>query len=87
MMHQFEMKERNRRIAYGEPIPTVRMFINSNTPFDLRRYNRAKANEIAVVFVKNDGSASSPSFHDILIVPRYDAIHDFHNDDGKRDHP
>ncbi|XP_074603972.1 uncharacterized protein LOC141857378 [Brevipalpus obovatus] len=70
MMHEVEREEMNRCAINGLPISRIRMYINCDHSLDQRRFNPARANEIAAVFVSTDGSAPPISLNDILIVPR-----------------
>lgn len=68
MLREIEERERLQAIANRQLIPVVNMVIRRDRQSDQRRYNLPNSNEIAMVFVNEDGEP--PFARDIRIYPR-----------------
>ena len=68
LMREVEMRESERARQTGEEIPVVSMALRRDRQSDQRRYNSPTSNEVAMVFVNEDGEP--PFERDIRIYPR-----------------
>lgn len=68
MLREIEERERLKSIVNKQAIPVVNMVIRRDRQSDQRRYNLPNSNEIAMVFVDEDGEP--PFERDIRIYPR-----------------
>lgn len=68
MMSEVEHEEERAAIAQGRSIAPVRMIFDTTLERDPRRYNTPQANEVAVVYVGEDGDV--PATRSIAIHPR-----------------
>nr|XP_029713639.1 uncharacterized protein LOC115257822 [Aedes albopictus] len=68
MMRQKMIAEEQRAVTSGHEIPVVNMVLKIDRQQDQRRYNAATADEVAMIFVNEDGE---PAFNrDIRIYPK-----------------
>ena len=68
LMHEIESREAQNAAQLGLTIPTVSMAFYRDRQSDQRRYNAPTSNEIAMVFVNEDGEP--PFERDIHIYPK-----------------
>jgi hypothetical protein len=67
-MREIEIEQQNLAVLNGTTIPSIRMFIKRDFNDDPRRYNLPNCNEIAVVFVGENGEP--PIDRDFIVYPR-----------------
>ncbi|XP_021953572.1 uncharacterized protein LOC110850450 [Folsomia candida] len=68
MMREIEAEESRQAIQRGDDIPVVIMAFRRDRRLDQRVYNEPRSNEVAMVFVNDDGEP--PFERDIRIYPR-----------------
>nr|XP_019555677.2 uncharacterized protein LOC109424939 [Aedes albopictus] len=68
MMRQKMIAEEQRAVTSGHEIPVVNMVLKIDRQQDQRRYNAATADEVAMIFVNEDGEP--PFNRDIRIYPK-----------------
>lgn len=68
MMREIEAKHSEEAIAAGQEPPQISMLFRRDRQSDKRRYNAPSENEIAMIFVDNEGEP--PFERDIRIYPR-----------------
>lgn len=68
MMRQKMIAEEQRAVTTGNEIPVVNMVLKIDRQQDQRRYNAATADEVAMIFVNEDGEP--PFNRDIRIYPK-----------------
>jgi hypothetical protein len=68
LMRDVEKRAAEQALQAGEEVPLVNMVLRRDRHFDKRRYNAPTCNEIAMVFVNDDGEP--PFQRDIRIYPK-----------------
>lgn len=68
LMRDVEKRAAEQALQAGEEVPLVNMVLRRDRRFDKRRYNAPTCNEIAMVFVNDDGEP--PFQRDIRIYPK-----------------
>ena len=70
MMHEVESEEYNRWLSNTSIPREVKMLFTRNENYEKNRYNNATCNEVAVIFVGNNGKP--PIERDICIYSKYE---------------
>ena len=73
-MGEVEEDERRRAEAENRPMSDVVMYLKRG--YDQRRYNLPLHDEVALIFVGNDGAPPLPSERDIIVYPRNQPLHE-----------
>ncbi|XP_037049075.1 uncharacterized protein LOC119083457, partial [Bradysia coprophila] len=68
LMHEVQQRETELAAARNENVPIVHMVMRTDRQSDERRYNLPTSNEIAMIFVNEDGEP--PFNRDIRVYPR-----------------
>ena len=68
LMREIVMETEEEAIIAGEEIPVVNMVFRRDRQSDQRRYNAPSSNEVAMIFVNDDGEP--PFARDIRVYPK-----------------
>ena len=71
-MHEIEAREVEIATLKGEGIPLVNMALRRDRQSDQLRFNASASNEVAMIFVNEDGEPTSN--RDKQIYPKYSQV-------------